>query len=181
MRISAHAIQYGDVLMQPGKYQFRPDLPFISGSEAAGYAAAAEPDVGGFAIGDRLMSGRAAGAMAEPGNAKAELCDPVPSGLTLAQAGVFRGAYTTPYHALIQRSRLKEGKWVLVPGAARGLGIAAIQVARAFGTAVIATAGSEEKRAARPGEGADCAIGYRLDFADPVKLLTGGCGPGVVA
>lgn len=174
VRIAARGVQYVDVLMLAGKYQFRPDPPFIPGNEAAGHVAAVGPDVTNFAVGDAVMSRHTLGALAELGNAKAELCDKVPAGLTLPRAGVFRGAYTTAYHALIQRGRLKQGERVLVHGAAGGIGIAAIQVAKAFGATVIATAGSEEKRAACLEEGADYAIDYRSGFTDKVKHLTGG-------
>ena len=127
------------------------------------------------------MSRHTLGAFAELANAKAVLCDKVPAGLSLAQAGVFRGgAYTTAYHALLQRGRLKQGEWVLVHGAAGGIGIAAIQVAKTFGARVIATAGSEAKRAACPEEGADHAIDYRSGFVDQVKELTGGRGVDIV-
>jgi NADPH2:quinone reductase len=120
------------------------------------------------------------GALAELGNAKAVLCDKVPAGLSLAQAGVFRGAYTTAYHALLQRGRMQPGEWVLIHGAAGGIGIAAIQVAKAFGAKVIATAGSDEKRKACLEEGADHAIDYRSGFLDQVKQLTSGCGVDIV-
>ncbi len=131
-------------------------------------------------VGDAVMSRHTLGAFAEVGNAKAELCDKVPAGLSLAQAGVFRGAYTTAYHALLQRGRMKAGEWVLVHGAAGGIGIAAIQVAKAFGAKVIATAGTEEKRKACLEEGADHAIDYRSGFVDQVKQLTGGRGVDIV-
>lgn len=180
VRIAARGVQYVDVLMLAGKYQFRPEPPFIPGGEAAGHVVAVGPGVAGFAVGDAVMSRHTLGACAELGNAKAELCDQVPKGLTLAQAGVFRGAYTTAYHALLQRGRLAAGEWVLVHGAAGGIGIAAIQVAKAFGAKVIATAGSEEKRAACLEEGADHAIDYRSGFLDQVKDLTGGRGADVV-
>ena len=78
----------------------------------------------------------------------------------MAQAGVFRGAYTTAYHALLQRGRMQAGEWVLVHGAAGGIGIAAIQMAKAFGAKVIATAGTEEKRARLPG--GRCGSCHRL-------------------
>jgi NADPH2:quinone reductase len=166
--------------MLAGKYQFRPEPPFIPGGEAAGHVVAAGPGVTGFAVGDAVMSRHTLGALAELGNAKAALCDKVPAGLTLAQAGVFRGAYTTAYHALLQRGRMKAGEWVLVHGAAGGIGIAAIQVAKAFGAKVIATAGTEEKRTACLQEGADYAIDYRSGFVDRVKELTGGRGVDIV-
>jgi NADPH:quinone reductase len=180
VKIGARGVQYVDVLMLAGKYQFRPEPPFIPGGEAAGHVVAVGPGVTGFAVGDAVMSRHTLGALAEMGNAKAVLCDKVPAGLTLAQAGVFRGAYSTAYHALLQRGRMQAGEWVLVHGAAGGIGIAAIQVAKAFGAKVIATAGSEEKRNACLEEGADHAIDYRSGFVDRVKELTGGRGVDIV-
>ncbi|MDB5402285.1 MAG: oxidoreductase, partial [Rhodopila sp.] len=114
VRIEARGVQYVDVLMLAGKYQFRPEPPFIPGGEAAGHVVAVGPGVTGFAVGDAVMSRHTLGALAELGNAKSVLCDKVPAGLSLAQAGVFRGAYTTAYHALLQRGRMKAGEWVLV-------------------------------------------------------------------
>jgi NADPH2:quinone reductase len=131
-------------------------------------------------VGDAVMSRHTLGACAELGNARAILCDKVPAGLTMAQAGVFRGAYTTAYHALLQRGRMQAGEWVLVHGAAGGIGIAAIQVAKAFGAKVIATASTDVKRRACLEEGADHAIDYRGGFIDKVKELTGGRGVDMV-
>jgi NADPH2:quinone reductase len=180
VRIAARGVQYVDVLMLAGKYQFRPEPPFIPGGEAAGHVVAVGAEVSEFAVGDAVMSRHTLGALAELGNTKAALCDKVPAGLSMAQAGVFRGAYTTAYHALLQRGRLKAGEWVLVHGAAGGIGIAAIQVAKLFGAKVIATASTEEKRAACLEEGADHAIDYRNGFLDAVKDLTGGRGVDIV-
>ncbi len=180
LRIGARGVQYVDVLMLAGKYQFRPEPPFIPGGEAAGHVVALGPDVSGFEVGDAVMSRHTLGAWAELGNAKATLCDKVPAGMSLAQAGVFRGAYTTAYHALLQRGRLGEGEWVLIHGAAGGIGIAAIQVAKLFGARVIATAGSETKRAACLQEGADHAIDYRSGFVEVVKQLTAGRGVDII-
>jgi NADPH2:quinone reductase len=180
VRIRARGVQYVDVLMLAGKYQFRPEPPFIPGGEAAGEVVAVGPDVTGFRAGDRVMSRHTLGAYGELANAKAALCDAVPDGMALDAAGVFRAAYTTAYHALLQRGRLRTGEWVLVHGAAGGIGIAAIQVAKAFGAKVIATASSEAKRAACLEEGADHAIGYAGGFVDAVKALTGGRGVDIV-
>ena len=166
VRIRARGVQYVDVLMLAGKYQFRPEPPFIPGGEAAGEVVAVGPDVTVFQPGDQVMSRHTLGAFAELGNARAELCDKVPDGMSLEAAGVFRGAYATAYHALLQRGRLQAGEWVLVHGAAGGIGIAAIQVAKVFGAKVIATASSDEKRAACLEEGADHAIGYAGGFLD---------------
>ena len=180
VRIAARGAQYVDVLMLAGKYQFKPEPPFIPGGEAAGVVTAVGSGVTAFKAGDRVMSRHRLGAFAELGNAKAELCDLIPDSLTLAQAGVFRGGYGTAYHALLQRGRLAAGEWVLVHGAAGGIGIAAIQVAKLYGAKVIATASSEEKRKACLEEGADHAIDYRGGFVDKVKELTGGKGVDIV-
>jgi NADPH2:quinone reductase len=173
VRIEARGVQYVDVLMLAGKYQFRPEPPFIPGGEAAGVIVAVGLGVTDFRVGDRVMSRHSLGACAELGNAKAALCDHVPAGMDIEAAGVFRGAYATAYHALLQRGRMTAGEWVLVHGAAGGIGIAAIQVAKLFGAHVIATASTEEKRSACLGEGADHAIGYEGGFVDRVKELTG--------
>lgn len=173
VRIGARGVQYVDVLMLAGKYQFRPEPPFVPGSEAAGEVVAVGEGAGAFKPGDRVMSRHRLGAFAGLGNAKAADCDAIPAGMSLEAASVFRGAYHTAYHALVQRGRLAEGEWALIHGAAGGIGIAAIQVAKLFGATVIATASTEEKRAACREEGADYAIDYRDGFRDQVKELTG--------
>src|ERR1700740_1535599 len=164
VRIAARGVQYVDVLMLAGKYQFRPDPPFIPGSEAAGEVVAVGPDVTRFRVGDRVMSRHRLGAFAEFGNAGAENCDPIPAAMSLEEASVFRGAYSTAYHALLQRGRLKEGDRVLIHGAAGGIGIPAVQIAKVFGAQVIATASTDEKRAVCLAEGADHAIDYQGGF-----------------
>jgi NADPH2:quinone reductase len=173
VRIGARGAQYVDVLMLAGKYQFRPEPPFVPGNEAAGEIVALGPGVEGFAAGDRVMVRLRLGAFAELANVRAEDCDRVPPALGLEAAAVFRAAYHTAYHALMQRGRMKAGDWVLIHGAAGGIGIAAIQVAKLYGATVIATASSEEKRAACREEGADYVLDYREGFRDQVKALTG--------
>jgi NADPH:quinone reductase len=173
LRIRARGIQYVDVLMLAGKYQFRPEPPFVPGNEGAGEIVAVGDGVTRFKPGELVMSRHRLGAFAELGNAREENCNPVPAGMSLEQAAVFSGAYHTAYHALLQRGRLQPGEWVLIHGAAGGIGIAAIQVAKLFGATVIATASTEEKRAACLEEGADYAIDYRNGFRDKVKELTG--------
>src|SRR3954465_13301021 len=180
VRIGARGVQYVDVLMLAGKYQFRPEPPFIPGSEAAGVVVAVGCGVGVFRVGDRVVSRHSLGACAEIGNAKAALCDHVPQAMSIEEAGVFRGAYATAYHALLQRGRMVAGEWVLVHGAAGGIGIAAIQVAKVFGAKVIATASTGQKRAACLEEGADHAIDYNGGFVDKVKELTDGRGVDIV-
>ena len=180
VRIGARGVQYVDVLMLAGKYQFRPEPPFVPGSEGAGEVIAVGAGVTGFAPGDRVMSRHRLGAFAELGNAKAADCDLVPAAMSLDEAAVFRNVYHTAYHALLQRGRLKPGDRVLIHGAAGGIGIPAIQVARLHGAEIIATASTEEKRAVCLAEGADHAISYHGGFRDRVMELTRGRGVDIV-
>ncbi|HYC47841.1 MAG TPA: NADPH:quinone oxidoreductase family protein [Burkholderiales bacterium] len=180
VRLGARGVQYVDVLILAGKYQFRPEPPFIPGSEGAGVVTAVGEGVTEFRMGERVMTRHRLGACAELANVQAVLCDRIPDAMTIEEAGVFRSAYTTAYHALLQRGRLAAGEWVLVHGAAGGIGIAAIQVAKVFGARVIASASSDAKRAACLEQGADHAIDYRGGFVDKVKALTGGKGVDIV-
>lgn len=180
VRIQARGVQYVDVLMLAGKYQFRPEPPFIPGSEGAGEVVAVGAGIDRFKPGDRVMNRQRLGAFAELGNCKAEDCDQVPSALSLEQAAVFRNVYHTAYHALLQRGRLKAGEWVLIHGAAGGIGLPAIQIARLYGARVIATASTEEKRSVCLEEGAEHAIDYRGGFRDRVMELTGGRGVDII-
>src|SRR6201997_217104 len=173
VRIEARGVQYVDVLMLAGKYQFRPEPPFIPGSEGAGEIVAVGSGVAGFKPGDRVMSRQRLGAFAQLGNCKAEECDLIPSAMSLEEAAVFRNVYHTAYHALLQRGRLKAGDWVLIHGAAGGIGLPAIQIAKLHGARVIATASTEEKRSICLEEGADYAIDYQTGFRDKVMDLTG--------
>src|SRR5580704_18249822 len=157
-----------------------PVPPFIPGSEGAGEVVAIGPGVTGFKPGDRVMSRHRLGGFAQLGNAKAEDCDLLPSAMSLEEAAVFRNVYHTAYHALLQRGRLKPGDWVLIHGAAGGIGLPAIQIAKLYGAKVIATASTEGKRAVCLEEGADHAIDYQAGFRDKVMELTGGRGVDIV-
>ena len=180
VRIQARGVQYVDVLMLAGKYQFRPKPPFIPGNEGAGEIVALGPGVDSFKLGDRIMSRQRLGAFAELGNCKAADCDLIPAALSLEEAAVFRNVYQTAYHALLQRGRLKAGEWVLIHGAAGGIGLPAIQIAKLHGARVIATASTEKKRAVCLEEGADYAIDYQPGFRDRVLELTQGRGVDIV-
>jgi NADPH:quinone reductase len=180
VRIKARGVQYVDVLMLAGKYQFRPEPPFIPGNEGAGEVVALGPGVDSFKPGDRIMSRQRLGAFAELGNCKAADCDLIPVALSLEEAAVFRNVYQTAYHALLQRGRLKAGEWVLIHGAAGGIGLPAIQIAKLHGARVIATASTDEKRAVCIEEGAEYAINYQPGFRDRVLELTKGRGVDVI-
>ncbi len=180
VRIRARGVQYVDVLQLAGKYQVRPEPPFIPGGEAAGEVLMIGPGVTRFKPGDSVMSRHKGGAFVEKANAREGDCQPVPAGMSLEEAGVFLSGFATPYHALLQRARLAQGEWVLVHGAAGGIGIGAIQIARLRGARVIATASTAEKRAACLEEGAEHALDYREGFVEAVKEITGKRGVGIV-
>lgn len=173
VRIRACGVQFVDVLMLAGKYQVRPEPPFVPGIDAAGEIVAVGPGVTAFQPGDRVMSRHRIGAFAELGNAAAEYCNRLPAALSFEAAAGFRSAYHTAYYALLQRGRMQAGDWVLIHGAAGGIGLAAVQIAKLFGANVIAAASSDEKRAACLAEGADYALDYREGLRDRVKQLTG--------
>jgi NADPH2:quinone reductase len=180
VRLLARGVQYVDVLMLAGKYQFRPEPPFIPGNEGTSEVIAIGPGVTRFQSGDLVMSRQRLGAFAELANARADECEPLPAGMDVAAAAGFRSAYGTAYHALLQRGRLQPGDWVLIHGAAGGIGIPAIQLAKLYGATVIATAGTDEKRQACLAEGADHAIPYEGGFRDRVMDLTGGRGVDII-
>ncbi len=178
--LAARGVQYVDVLMIAGQYQTKPDLPFIPGGEAAGEIVAIGEGVTDFSVGDRVMTRHSPGAYAEMATISATMALPVPKTMSLEQAAGFRSAYTTAYHALVQRGRLQEGEVLLVHGASGGIGLAAVQVGKMLGATVIATGGSDEKLAVVKENGADHLINIRDGFRDRVKGLTDGRGADVI-
>lgn len=186
VRIAARAVQYVDVLMIAGQYQFKPEPPFVPGGEAAGEIIGLGAGVSGFALGDRVMTRHSPGAFAEIGVCKASETVRAPAALSMEEAASFRSAYSTAYHALVQRARLQPGETLLVHGAAGGIGLAAVQVGKILGATVIGAASSEEKRAAVTANGADHVIDYgpmtegRGSFRETVKRLTDGKGADVI-
>ncbi|MGZ0188970.1 MAG: NADPH:quinone oxidoreductase family protein [Alphaproteobacteria bacterium] len=186
VRIAARAVQYVDVLMVAGKYQFRPEPPFIPGGEAAGEIVALGEGVTGYTVGQTVMSRHAPGGFADYGVCPLSELAPVPKGFSMEQAAGFRSAYATAYHALIQRGHLASGETLVVLGAAGGIGLAAIQVAKALGANVIAVSSSTEKQQATLQAGADHAIDYGPPtdgnpgrFRETIKEMTGGKGADV--
>jgi NADPH:quinone reductase len=173
VRVRAAALNYPDLLMTRGAYQLKPELPFTLGMETAGEVLDADPD-SGFAPGDRVVAGTRLGSFAEQVTVRADAARPIPAGLDYAQAAAVGAAYLTAYVALVRLGRVQAGEWVLVHGATGGVGLAAVDLARALGGRVIATSRSPEKLAhldaTYPVEAALPATGFR----DEVKRLTGG-------
>jgi len=174
VRIEAASLNYPDLLMTRGAYQFKPDLPFVSGLEFAGEVIKADAS-SGLAPGDRVMGGNKTGAFAEYASLPASALSPVPAGLTLTQAAAVGAAYATAYTGLVELCGLREGQWVLVTGASGGVGLAAIDLAKALGARVIAATGVAAKRArleatCKP----DAVILAQGRFRESVSEATGG-------
>lgn len=181
VEIKAAALNYPDILMTYGKYQFKPALPFIPGMEAAGNITELGADVTGWHIGDRVMAKSKIGAFAEEAVVSADQLLPMPDIFTYEQGAAFSVGYLTAYISLIHRAELQPGETVLIHGAGGGVGMAAIDVAKWHGATVIAVASSAEKLALAKSCGADHLINHRQqDFVQEVKDITAGTGADVI-
>ena len=176
----AWGLNYVDVIMVGGTYQLRPDLPFIPGGETAGYVTAVGAQIEDLAVGDRVMTSHRPGAFAETVVAKRANVIPMPDNMPFDEAAGFRAGFATAYHGLVQGGRLQAGETVLIHGAAGGMGLAAVQVAKQLGATVIATSGSDAKLSVVGSCGADHLLNYGGGFRDQVKELTQGRGADVV-
>jgi NADPH2:quinone reductase len=143
--VRAASLNFPDLLMTQGGYQFKPQLPFTSGLEFAGEVLEAEP-ASGFAPGDRVMGGNKTGAFAELASVPAGKLSPIPRGMDFPAAAAMGAAYSTAFTGLVELCGLRDGQWVLVHGASGGVGLAACDLARRLGAKVIATTGSADKR-----------------------------------
>lgn len=179
--MKAAGVNFPDVLVIQNKYQFKPALPFAPGAELAGVVAAVGPGVTQVRVGDRVIASVNHGAFAEQVLAKADRLIPIPPALDDVSAAAFVLTYGTSWHALKDRASLAAGETVLVLGASGGVGIAAIQIAKALGARVIAAASTAEKLAVCRENGADATIDYaREDLRERLRELTAGQGPDVI-
>lgn len=162
-RLGAAGVGFGASLIVAGKYQRRPPLPFVPGTEAAGIVTARGDGVTRFRIGDPVLAALDWGGYADEVIAFERSAWPVPAALAAdpARAVPFVISYPTAYGALVWRARLAAGDTLLVSGASGAVGLAAIEIGRALGARVIAAAGSDEKRAAARAHGADAVIDSR--------------------
>lgn len=175
VEIKAIGISYVDVLTAAGKYQVTPPLPFIPGSECAGIVEAVGEGVTHLKVGDAVMGSSFGGIFATAGTFRASSFNKVPARLTLEQAAVFPPSYLTACHALIDRGRLQSGETLLILGAAGATGVAAIQVGKALGARVIASASTAEKREVCLSAGADAAVDTGSEtWRDDVKAANNG-------
>ena len=179
--VVAAGVNYPDVLIVQGKYQTKPPLPFVPGSEASGHIAALGDEVEGFAVGDRVIAFTGSGAFARQVQVPATQVWPVPDGVDLEFAAGIAITYGTSYHALKDRAALQPGETLLVLGAGGGVGLTAVELGKHMGARVIAAASSPEKLALAQAQGADELIDYaRDDLRERIKALTGGKGVDVV-
>lgn len=179
--VRAAAVNFPDLLMTRGGYQLKPDLPFVSGLEFAGEVDAVGQGVSGWRAGDAVVGGNRFGAMAEYAVVPAASLRRKPDALNWDEAAAYPVAYLTAYVALVRCARVEPGEWVLVHGAAGGVGLATVDLARALGARVIAAASSAEKRDAIARLYApDAVIAAEPGFREKVKALTGGKGADVI-
>ena len=179
--VKAAGLNFPDVLIIQGKYQFQPDKPFSPGGECAGVVLSVGEGVERYKVGDKVIAMTGSGAFRDQVAADQNAVMPMPEGLDFTQAAGVAMTYFTSYHALKQRADLKEGETLLVLGAAGGVGSTAVELGKMMGAKVIAAASSEEKLAMCRELGADETINYsEQDLKTAVKELTGGKGVDVV-
>ncbi len=182
VQVHASALSFANLLVIEGKHQNTPPLPFTPGTEIAGIVAEIAPDVEtSLKPGDRVCAGLPAGGFAGEAVVDAGNVFAIPDALEFAGATQFPTIYATAYAALSWRARMQPGEVLLVHAAAGASGLAAVQIGKALGARVIATAGSPEKCAIAGEHGADHAIDYRVqDFQKEVLALTEGRGADVI-
>jgi len=173
IRVRAASLNFPDLLMTEGRYQLKPDLPFVPGMEVAGDVIEADSD-SGFAPGDAVVAGTRLGGFAELVAVDARSVRRLPANLDFAAGASVGAAYNTAYVSLVRCANVQPGEWVLVHGATGGVGLAAVDLAKALGARVIATSRSPDKLAT-------LAADYMVDaalpapgFREAVKQITGG-------
>lgn len=181
IEIQAASLNFPDLLIVQNKYQFKPPLPFVPGSEYAGVVQAVGEGVTHLKVGQSVACLSGTGGFGTHTLAPAKLCMPLPTEFPAVDAAAFIMIYATSHHALIDRAQLQAGETVLVLGAAGGVGTAAIQIAKAAGARVIAAASTDEKCALCQRIGADATINYSKDnLREKLKALTDNRGPDVI-
>lgn len=179
--VRAAAINFPDLLMTRGEYQFKPDLPFVAGIECSGVIDAVGKGVDPTRVGEAVVAGNRSGCIAEYVCIPASAARPKPAVLDWAQSAAFGAAYLTAWVALVRRAQVQPGEWVLVHGAAGGVGLACVDLAQHLGARVIAASASAAKRAAIADlYGPAAVIDSKPGFRDEVKAFTGGAGADVI-
>jgi NADPH:quinone reductase len=180
VHVRATSVNFPDILMCQGRYQFKPDPPFIPGLDVAGVIVGLGKDVVGFQIGDEVVGSARLGGFAEFAVLETRGLQTKPANLSWEQAAAYPAAYLTAYVALVRRANIQAGETLLVHGAAGGVGLAACDLGRHLGVHVIATSASYEKCAALQELGFTDTIHVTHGFKDEVKRLTCGKGADVI-
>ena len=181
IRNHACGLNFFDLLQCQGKYQSRPAFPFTIGAEVAGTIAAIGDGVEGVSIGQRVASLPRGGGFADHTLVPASRAYPIPDSMSFQQAAAMPVVYQTSLFALDYKAQLKVGEWLLVHAGASGVGVAAIQLGKAMGARIVATAGSPEKLEFCKAQGADHALSYRdSSWVDSVKEICGRFGADVI-
>ncbi len=179
--VQAAGVNFPDVLLTRGKYQFRPEPPFSPGGEAAGVVSAVGPGVTAVAVGDRVAATVVYGAFCERVVVPELAAVKLPDGVSFEVGSATLLTYATTYHGLVDRAALARGETLLVLGAAGGVGLAAVELGALLGARVIAAASTDDKLALCREHGAHETICYaREDLKERVKALTGGAGANVI-
>jgi NADPH2:quinone reductase len=173
--VRAAAVNFVDALLVQGRYQIKPPLPFTPGMEVAGIVAAIGDGVTTFAVGEEVLATTMLGGYADRALASAQNVVPIPNGLTFGQAAAFLQSYATMHYAYTRRTSITNGEKVLVLGAGGGIGLAAVDLAKAMGAMVVAAASSDAKLDAARAVGADATIHYETeDLKVRARELAGG-------
>ncbi len=181
IKVYAVAINYRDLLLVQGKYQEKPELPFIPGTDFSGVIEQIANDIHGMAVGDRVMVVGSCGALAEKTLVKASQVLPIPKAIPFDVAATLPTAYGTALYALRQRGKLTPNETLLVLGAGGGVGLAAVQLGHHMGAHVIAVAGDSAKLDKALADGAQTVINYTdTDLVTEVKRITAGRGCDVI-
>ncbi len=184
--VRACAVNFPDLLMIQGKYQFKPPLPFSPGGEFSGPVLATGPGVHRWQVGDPVVASKRYGGFCERVNVPETSVQPKPTALSWAEASAYQTAYLTAWVALVSRGNLQAGETLLVHGATGGVGMAAVDLGKHLGARVIATGGRDDKLAVVRARGADHVINYTLPdgrlggFRERVKALSEGRGADVI-
>jgi NADPH2:quinone reductase len=181
IRNRAAALNFFDILQIQGKYQVKPPFPFTPGAEVSGVVDAVGDGVTGIAVGASVLAMTPGGAFAEYSIAPAARSFPVPEGMDFPEAAAMPVVYHTSYFALTKRAALERGEWLLVHAGASGVGMAAIQIGKAVGARIMATAGSPDKLDFCRAQGAGHVLDYRQpNWVEQVKEITAGRGADVI-
>jgi NADPH2:quinone reductase len=181
VEVRAASVNFPDLLMTRGEYQHKPPLPFIPGLEMSGVVAALGEGVERWKVGDEVVGGARFGGFSDMAVCHAMGLRPKPKAFSFSQAAAFGTAYLTAYVSLVRRAQLEPGEWVLVQGAAGGVGLACVDLAKVLGARVIAASASDAKLKIIEDEyHPDALVNVTGGFRERVKEITGGHGADVI-